>query len=135
MYCVPNMLINAYCMDKLMICKVCKNDLTIEQFYSIGRHYANGEHIRKTTCKQCNNLEKQKVRILKKANPIRSAICDCCNYNTKLSLDHCHKVPIDVAFRGWLCPSCNLGIALLGDNEVGIQKALSYLNGTTRAVV
>ena len=118
-----------------MICKVCKHELNIEQFYSIGRRFANGNEIRKTTCKQCNNIEKQKVRLLKKANPIRSAICDCCNSNTKLSLDHCHKLPIGVAFRGWLCPSCNLRIALLSDNEQGIQKALSYLNGTARTAV
>ena len=118
-----------------MLCRVCKHELPIAQFYSIGRRFANGNHIRKSTCKHCNNIEKQKVRLLKKANPIRIAICDCCNSNTNLNLDHCHKLPIGVAFGGWLCPSCNLEIALLGDNEAGIQKARSYLNGTARTAV
>ena len=60
---VPNMLINAYCMEKVMVCKLCKHELFIKQFYSIGRRFANGDHIRKSTCKHCNNIEKQKARL------------------------------------------------------------------------
>jgi len=43
-----------------------------------------------------------------------------------LNLDHCHDT---LSFRGWLCGKCNSGIALLGDNKEGVQRALKYLTG------
>ena len=42
----------------------------------------------------------------------------------RLVLDHCHDKEV---FRGWLCPPCNLGIGLLGDNMQGIERVIAYL--------
>lgn len=41
-----------------------------------------------------------------------------------LSVDHDH---VDGHIRGLLCTSCNLGLGMLGDTVVGLQRALSYL--------
>lgn len=58
--------------------------------------------------------------------------CECCGRdpraarrgNESLCLDHDH---VTGRFRGWLCHNCNLGIGLLGDGELGLERALRYL--------
>lgn len=50
--------------------------------------------------------------------------CQVCLQKKRLVVDHCHTTGI---VRGLLCHSCNVGIGLLGDNEGGLEKALSYL--------
>jgi hypothetical protein len=41
-----------------------------------------------------------------------------------LSVDHCHKTG---KVRGLLCPKCNSGIGMLGDDLYGITLAMEYL--------
>ena len=59
--------------------------------------------------------------------------CECCGKLAaalkkstfgNLCLDHDHKTG---HFRGWLCDSCNLGLGMLGDDEDGVRRALTYL--------
>jgi hypothetical protein len=53
--------------------------------------------------------------------------CECCGGlpgKNRLHLDHCHETG---EFRGWLCSGCNRAIGLLGDTEMALLKALSYL--------
>lgn len=59
---------------------------------------------------------------------IQNNRCACCNQECKqLLVDHDHQTG---AIRGLLCPSCNVGIGLLGDDVNGLQRAISYLQGT-----
>lgn len=44
----------------------------------------------------------------------------------KLAVDHCHETG---RIRGLLCASCNVSIANLGDNIVGLMNALNYVLG------
>lgn len=82
---------------------------------------------------RANNLERCRERGLAQSRsklpaPTRPepTVCECCGTPSKrtLSLDHCH---ITGKFRGWLCNSCNRAIGLLGDDAVGIRRALVYL--------
>lgn len=57
----------------------------------------------------------------------RPELCECCggpDNGRALAMDHCHE---SGAFRGWLCVQCNVGIGALGDNEAGLERALTYL--------
>ncbi len=66
--------------------------------------------------------------------PTRSCpeTCECCgrkpNGRGSLHLDHCHGTN---KFRGWLCHSCNNGIGLLGDSQLGLARAALYLDRTS----
>lgn len=56
--------------------------------------------------------------------------CECCNIIMAKTpkgptFDHCHETSFH---RGWLCNSCNNGIARLGDSRDGLLKALAYLD-------
>lgn len=43
-----------------------------------------------------------------------------------LHIDHCHTTN---RVRGLLCMVCNVGLGMMGDNEEGLLKALSYVRG------
>jgi hypothetical protein len=80
------------------------------------------------TCRSCNSKEGAISQRLKRENPYpRSKKCNCCGKISeyKLHLDHSHGK--SKKFRGWLCRNCNQGIGMLGDNIVGIKRALKYL--------
>src|SRR5271157_3079933 len=55
-----------------------------------------------------------------------SKTCECCGRVDKraLCLDHDH---VTGNFRGWICDKCNRGIGMLGDNALGVCRALRYL--------
>lgn len=44
----------------------------------------------------------------------------------KLHIDHCHETG---RIRGLLCMPCNVALGMLGDNEVGLTRALNYIKG------
>lgn len=46
-------------------------------------------------------------------------------------VDHDHKSGV---IRGLLCLKCNSGLGALGDNAVGVQRALDYLEPPTTLV-
>lgn len=50
--------------------------------------------------------------------------CGICNRKRVLVPDHCHKYG---HVRGALCDTCNRGIGMLGDNLVGVLRAVKYL--------
>lgn len=58
--------------------------------------------------------------------------CECCGVvmaetikGPQFDHDHTHLV-----HRGWLCNSCNNGIARLGDSLEGVRRAVAYLERT-----
>ena len=61
-------------------------------------------------------------------NPTRPTppTCENCGKATKATLnaDHDHETGI---FRGWLCPACNRGLGLIGDNANAVRRLLAYL--------
>lgn len=62
--------------------------------------------------------------------------CDCCKKNiftTKtIQLDHCHETG---QFRGWLCKECNISMGNLGDNVIGLTRAIAYMNKTEKHTI
>jgi Recombination endonuclease VII len=67
----------------------------------------------------------------------QNGVCACCGKlpvgNRRLCVDHDHHVEknIGVIFiRGLLCDACNIGIGKLGDDVVGLRRALAYLERT-----
>jgi hypothetical protein len=61
------------------------------------------------------------------ATRLAPACCECCGGKETgrvLALDHCH---LTKTFRGWLCAECNTAIGKLGDEIIGVLKALNYL--------
>jgi hypothetical protein len=53
------------------------------------------------------------------------AICKNKFLEHMIDIDHSHKTN---KIRGLLCPNCNAGLGLLGDNLNFLQKAIEYLN-------
>lgn len=58
--------------------------------------------------------------------------CWLCKRKEASRLDHDHSCcpgqnSCVRCFRGALCPGCNTGLGLLGDNIEGLQKAIDYL--------
>lgn len=56
--------------------------------------------------------------------PARCELCGRPPKNHALCLDHDHETG---HFRGWLCISCNRALGVFGDNVVGLQHAIAYL--------
>ena len=86
----------------------------------------------RNVCKKCRNhhlavARKLKRHWLKEGKEIPTT-CECCGkISDKIVCDHDHET---LNHRGWICQSCNQGIGLLGDNILGIKKALTYLEAT-----
>lgn len=59
---------------------------------------------------------------------IRPSVCDLCGRvpagTRPLHVDHDHRTG---RFRGWLCGDCNTSIGKLGDDVLGLSRALMYL--------
>ena len=108
---------------ELFTCRRC-NDRLPESFFRIRSDRTN---YRIKSCKRCEKSEKYELRQIHKVSPKKPNSCDCCGKTSSeviLNLDHCHK---KLTFRGWLCNSCNLGIANLGDTVYGLEMAIAYL--------
>jgi hypothetical protein len=68
---------------------------------------------------------KRKTMGIPEATRPRPMHCELCGRLPKTwHLDHCH---VTGNFRGWLCNRCNMALGHLGDNIVGLQKAIEYL--------
>ena len=106
-------------------CRICLHLKDETEFASNGRKFAV-----ENRCKKCVNRAATILRKLKKTSPPKPKNCECCkNEDNRLCLDHCHDT---LEFRGWICEPCNRGIGQLGDNIKGLQKAMSYLQRTTK---
>tara|TARA_R110001606_G_scaffold1563_1_gene5835 strand:+ start:138 stop:533 length:396 start_codon:yes stop_codon:yes gene_type:complete len=85
----------------------------------------SGVDIKQSYCKACQAEHGRDIKVIHKTAPPRPETCDCCCKATStLILDHDHGTG---KFRGWLCYRCNSGIGQLGDDMVGLEKAISYL--------
>ena len=61
---------------------------------------------------------------------LEPGVCDLCGRESeKLQVDHDH-ITGDV--RGALCGRCNTALGLLGDDEEGVMRALTYLRTASR---
>ena len=106
-------------------CLSCKEDKPEDEFY-IPFYKKGNIPSRGNVCKKCKQEQQKlrnKLRLTAGTPPER---CQCCNKKADLLVDHCHDT---LAFRGWICNNCNVGIGQLGDNIEGLEKALAYLKG------
>ena len=103
-------------------CIKCNISKPISEFYKHKR-CAYGVD---TRCKECMKAHKKELKVIHSNAPLKSDTCDCCNKKAnRLYADHIHGT---TTFRGWVCASCNHGIACLGDTYEGVLKALNYLS-------
>ena len=108
------------------ICIYCKEEKVMSAFPKHS-HYKDNHDSR---CKVCVKSHSQLRNRLHKIAPLKPKVCECCGeIPRKWCLDHVH---ITHEIRGWLCDNCNTGIGKLGDQIEGIQKALNYLQKTTK---
>jgi hypothetical protein len=82
-------------------------------------------------CKCCRNHANKTASTLKRkyvkihGQPPPYSPCSICQKKEKsLVFDHCHKTD---QFRGWLCRSCNCAISKLGDDSIGLLRAVHSL--------
>jgi hypothetical protein len=110
---------------QMFTCRRCNKNLP-ETSYRIRSDRTN---YRVKSCRVCEKEESKELEQIRKVAPKRSVFCDCCGKKPdkkSLYLDHCHE---KLTFRGWLCNRCNLGIASLGDDIQGLERAIEYLKG------
>jgi hypothetical protein len=60
--------------------------------------------------------------------------CEACKRPPSKRTLHIDHTKNPKKFRGWLCTRCNTGIGLLGDNIVGLKRALRYLEKHDRRI-
>lgn len=65
-------------------------------------------------------IEKQNNKCALCAKPFQSM------WGNDMHIDHDHETN---KIRGILCMPCNVALGMLGDNEEGLSKALSYIKG------
>jgi hypothetical protein len=102
------------------VCRICNIEKDVSEYrLDRGAVYSR--------CKECCSKEAKLLRSIKKSAPEKpdNERCQCCGQLTsKWYCDHDHKT---LKFRGWVCFNCNQGIGFLGDNLIGVTKALYYL--------
>lgn len=54
----------------------------------------------------------------------RQGLCDICQLEQKLYVDHCHDTN---KVRGLICNSCNKALGLFYDSLVNLNRAINYL--------
>jgi hypothetical protein len=114
------------------VCKKC-NILKPISSFRLYRRATGDRNSRDSKCKDCSRHANEVIKKLRAISPTPEGHCECCHIKTdKLVLDHCHDTEV---FRGWLCPTCNLGIGVLGDTLKGIKNALNYLNKTHKEII
>lgn len=129
------------------ICKICKIEKDINQFY-----LQNNKSIRSTKCKQCYCIETTKhknnnkshynlldlkgrlrrtynctydeyMKLIEKSRN-KCTICKAQLRKRTMVLDHCHKKN---KVRGILCRDCNFGLGNFKDNIKTLLNAIKYL--------
>lgn len=106
-------------------CRKCNEELPISAFRVRSDSGRKGYRVK--SCRNCEQKESQELLELHKKAPPKPSVCDCCNKPVEpdfMRLDHCHET---LKIRGWLCNTCNGGIAFLGDNIEGLEEALAYM--------
>jgi hypothetical protein len=118
-------------------CNCCKRLLPLSAF---GKD--SGANKLRSWCKECDKEYNRGARIAKKnAAPFPDSDhhCEICGrsaeelneevHHIKKTVsqwvaDHDHKT---LAFRGWLCRKCNLGLGNFSDNIERLKNAIAYL--------
>lgn len=109
-----------------MECIKCKKMHPTSHFGWVRRGESGKYNCNSRQCKKCVNEHSSHVEQLKRVYPYpKNSKCQCCGkVEKKLHLDHNYK---NKKFRGYLCNSCNTGLGKLGDNKIGLKRALRYL--------
>lgn len=121
-------------------CSTCKQSKPFGYFHK----HKNGKHGLQANCKDCNTVQAYNANWknigISFTYPDFLALgaqknwtCECCGKVVansgvgtlkELAVDH-DKATLKI--RGLLCFDCNSGIGKLGDNAIGVCKALTYL--------
>ena len=85
---------------------------------------------RSAVCKACKVEKNQLFNYSMTTRDGLNLVKDCqiCGQDLsslKVCIDHDHQTGL---VRGVICSRCNLGIAMLGDNAEGLEKAFKYLS-------
>lgn len=136
-----------------MECNKCHKDLPEEDFRAVAvvgvvqaLNWRAGKKVRRKICKNCHSIESKKhynyekkrnqhlerrynisqedYDLMFKKQGEKCAICGRGEKQNSLSVDHDHETG---EIRGLLCPPCNRAIGILGDDIVGVERALHYL--------
>jgi hypothetical protein len=105
-------------------CARCGEERELRLFSQIGRRMRGGERYRHPICNRCNADDARATRILLRAAGPRATNCEICRRSGETQLDHDHTM---LRFRGWVCGSCNRGLAKFGDDLAGLRRAVAYL--------
>jgi hypothetical protein len=99
------------------VCKTCKEAKPHSEFYK----HLTGKHELLNHCKPCKrNLTNILKRMQIGYKNFKTAHCECCGVSdAKIQIDHCHS---SNKFRGFVCQSCNLSLASLGDNYTSLVE-------------
>jgi hypothetical protein len=121
-------------------CIHCKITKPLNEFPKKFDNY-DGHDNRCFICKK--KTERDKFKLKKDpSTPPMPTHCDICGIEnpkglkipgrktTSLALDHSYDDKGKPFFRGWICKKCNSGLGFLGDDIVGVLKAMNYLNKT-----
>ena len=107
-------------------CAVCNQERLEIEFAIYRTNKAGSRRYYSRMCRTCGSAVYRERQALKEkhAPPSSGTACDCCGKIACLFIDHDHATG---AWRGWLCRNCNVGLGMLGDCEISILQALSYL--------
>lgn len=121
-------------------CTRCKRVRPIDDFQIRTRKVGNKRYKHYDGyCLQCWNLiqKANKWRIPRKQYEDllenSKGLCEICqqSYGSSPRLDHSHSTGV---VRGLLCNRCNVGLAMIEDNEENAQRALNYLSRYKTAI-
>ncbi len=81
---------------------------------------------KQSVCSWCMRIQGWRARgVLGEFPSVQPDRCDACGHvSTRLHMDHCHQTGY---FRGFLCPSCNMGLGHIGDTAAAVAKVLAYV--------
>jgi hypothetical protein len=97
--------------------------------YQKKRYHANKSEYRWRMVKIKYGITEQDFNEMLEEQKFSCALCEkpfTSMKNNDLHIDHCHETN---KVRGLLCMKCNVGLGMLGDNEEGLLRALSYVKG------
>lgn len=117
------------------ICRECGEEKTPDEFH---RNYSQSGGIA-SICKECaylTNLEtKYKITNISELMEKTGHRCQICgtDYGNRPYVDHDHSCcssdyTCGKCFRGLLCPRCNTGLGMFGDNVVSLSNAVTYVS-------
>jgi hypothetical protein len=105
-------------------CRRCGEERELKLFSQIGCRMRGGERYRHVTCNRCKADDIRATRCLRQTAGPRASNCEICGRSGETQLDHDHTT---LRFRGWVCGSCNRGLAKFGDDVAGLSRAVAYL--------